>query len=173
MKQLFLQNKIFDFPTFIDVKSYILVYILHDFYCFQAVLTRLDYASLMMRTTTNMATHATITAAMINFHFMFSHQYLRLILSALSSNCSAPSFKFSALSSNSPNFWSRSRTLSTFTFITSTIFHVKWQHSLTYIFYMHFKFLHRVCENSCQLHVTYFHAKPKPIYQNLLQKLTF
>ena len=50
----------------------------------------------------------------------FFHQYLRLSLAALVSNWEAPAWSASARSSSSDSFWSRSRTLSTFTLMMST-----------------------------------------------------
>lgn len=54
------------------------------------------------------------------FTLRFFHQYLRLSLAALVSNWEAPAWRASARSSSSESFWSRSRTLSTFTLMMST-----------------------------------------------------
>lgn len=50
----------------------------------------------------------------------FFHQYFLFSLAALLSNCDAPACKASARSSSSDNFWSLSKTLSTFTRMMST-----------------------------------------------------
>lgn len=54
------------------------------------------------------------------FTLAFFHQYLFFSFAALVSNCEAPACRASALSSSSDSFWSRSRTLSTFTRMMST-----------------------------------------------------
>lgn len=54
------------------------------------------------------------------FTLQFFHQYFLFSLAALVSNCEAPAWRASARSSSSDSFWSRSRTLSTFTRMMST-----------------------------------------------------
>lgn len=64
---------------------------------------------------TMMIIRMTTIAHMMIIILMFFHQYLRFRVAADFSNCEAPSWRASARSSSWDNFWSRSKTFSTFT----------------------------------------------------------